>query len=223
MFEYIKGKIVEVKGSVLILELQNLAYRINIFEAGHFSSYLSSSDQATDQMVKVYIYEHINEQEHIWFGFSKQVFRDFFLALISVSGVGPKSALKMLGQIEPLEMMEMIRAKNILGLKNIKGIGEKTINRIVIEIAGKIEKIFLENDEPLTSSPAKQEFQAANSTIEENVRAALLSLGYKENEIKKSIDQVKRENFEKGAAADALSNLDNLETFLKECLQVLGK
>ncbi len=201
MFHYIKGFIVEVKDDHLVLDNNGIGYKIHVAETEYYRSFLKNQ-------VLISVYHHVNEQEQMLFGFSTRVARDFFLLLISVSGIGPKLALKILKNQDPQNLLQSIINRDVASLLTVKGLGEKTAKRILLETAKKAEILLKENYADLTDTPQPNETLA----VKREVREALLSLGYKEVQIRKTIDRVFSQ--EKQA--------NDLEDLLKKCLKHLA-
>ncbi len=202
MFDYLKGQVVEVGEDYLVLENNSIGYKIFTAENNYFKDFL-------EKTICVYLYQQISEQENALFGFATKVVRDCFLLLISVSGIGPKLAVKILRDQKVDELLGNIVQKNLEYLKTIKGLGEKTAKRILLELSKKAEKLLQENFEDLTDLASSVE---DDSRITKQAREALLGLGYKDFEIKKSIANVSKRN----------EKISSLEDFLKECLLDLG-
>ena len=201
MFHYIKGFIVEVKDDHLVLDNNGIGYKIHVAETEYYRSFLKNQ-------VLISVYHHVNEQEQMLFGFSTRVARDFFLLLISVSGIGPKLALKILKNQDPQNLLQSIINRDVASLLTVKGLGEKTAKRILLETAKKAEILLKENYQNWSESPQ----QSGTLVIKREAREALLSLGYKEVQIRKTMDEVFSQEKE----------IEDLEDLLKKCLKHLA-
>ncbi len=167
MFGFIKGKVVEIDPSYIILENNDIGYIINV--ANPYSYKL-------DNDYMIYTYNHVREDEFCLYGFQSKEEKDLFLKLISVKGLGPKMALPMLatGSISGIE--DAIERENILYLKKFPKIGDKVARQIILDLKGKLVK------------------KDNNIEIENNeLKEVLLSLGYKTGDIKKIIPNIKLE------------------------------
>ena len=123
MIEYIKGKIAEASPTNAIIECYGIGYDVNISLTTY--ALLKEGDEA-----KLYIYEAIREDAHLLYGFINKRERELFTLLISVSGVGPNTARIILSSFTPDELEGVIASGNVGLLKNVKGIGTKTAERI---------------------------------------------------------------------------------------------
>ena len=132
MIEYIKGEIVELTPTRMILECGGIGYELNI----SLNTYSAFGNKTTG---KIYIYEVIREDAHLLFGFAEKIERELFLLLTSVSGVGPNTARMILSSLPPSELVQVIGSKNEAALTAVKGIGLKTAQRILVDLKNKVK------------------------------------------------------------------------------------
>ncbi|MBO5720326.1 MAG: Holliday junction branch migration protein RuvA, partial [Bacteroidales bacterium] len=125
MIEYIKGKITEITPANAIIESYGIGYDVNISLTTY--SLLKEGEEQ-----KLYIYEAIREDAHLLYGFVNKRERELFVLLISVSGVGPNTARIILSSFTPEELENVIASGSAGLLKNVKGIGTKTAERIIV-------------------------------------------------------------------------------------------
>lgn len=177
MIEFIRGEVVELTPASVVLETNGLGYFINI-SLNTFSSIKAS------ERTKLFIYEVIREDSHSLFGFIDKKERELFLLLISVSGVGPNTARMILSSLSPSELENVIASKNESMLKNVKGIGAKTAQRIIVDLKDKIKSASFTLDNSNAS---------ASETSEEAI-AALMMLGFPANTSKKCVDTILKED-----------------------------
>src|ERR687883_2254 len=140
--------------------------------------------------VQLRIYTHVREDALQLFGFRTERERALFTLLISVSGIGPKSAVAMLSGMSADEIVTAIRTNNYARLTSIPGVGRKTAERLVIELRDKMAAL---------SSPALEEQLAARAagggapvsedTLREDALSALLNLGYQRAAAEKTVTQ----------------------------------
>ena len=168
MYDYIIGKITNIKNNAIVLENNGIGYLVYV--SNPYSFEIGSE-------VKVYLYQQIKEDENSLFGFKTNEEKELFLKLISVKGLGCKMALPILavGSIEGI--MDAIERENILYLKKFPKIGEKLAKQIILDLKGKLEFIGvgISDDEVDT---------------QEELKEVLINLGYKEKEIKPVLNQV---------------------------------
>lgn len=193
MYEFITGDIVEKTPTFIILETGNVGYFIHI----SIFTYSLLPDQNPCQL---FIHQIVREDAHILFGFINKEEREVFRQLISVSGVGANTARLILSSLSPLEIRQAINEGNVLELQQIKGIGAKSAQRIIVDLKGKIS-MAAEMDEL---------FPSKSNTIKEEALSALVNLGFAKKTVEKVLDQV-------GKGNDQLT----VEAFIKEALKKL--
>ena len=164
MFEYIKGKITDIESNYIIVDNNDIGYKI--YTASPYSFEI-------DKEYIVYIYQHIREDENSLFGFKSKDDRNLFLKLIDVKGLGPKMALPMLATGSSSGIIDAIERENILYLKKFPKIGDKVARQIILDLKG---KLVSSND--------------VVSNINDELVDALSSLGYKSADIKKVVSKV---------------------------------
>ena len=160
MFEYIKGIITDIKPNGIVLENNGIGYFIYVSNPYIFN---------VNKEYKVYIYEHILENEDSLYGFKTSKDKELFLKLISVKGLGPKMTLPLLVEDQSIE--SAIEREDITYLKKFPKIGDKLAKQIVLDLKGKLSK-----DE--------------NVKTNDELKEALIGLGYKEKEIKNVLSKV---------------------------------
>lgn len=166
MYAYIKGILTEVKPTYVVLENNNIGYKIYVSNPYSFK---------IDDTYKLYIYTHIRQEEFSLYGFKEVEEIDLFLKLIEVKGVGPKMALPMLATGSPLGIMDAINRENILYLKKFPKIGEKVAKQIILDLKGKFKVDIVEDD-----------------TYDELIEA-LKGLGYKTQDISRVLPKIEKE------------------------------
>ena len=129
MLNYIKGTIVDVNGSNIILESNSIGYEIKTPNASNFK--LNSE-------IIVYTYLHVKEDMIELYGFKCKEEKNFFCQLISVKGLGPKSALAILASSEINKTVDAINSGNFKYLQQFPGIGIKASQQIILDLRGKI-------------------------------------------------------------------------------------
>lgn len=164
MFNYIKGKVESYGPNYITLENNGIGFMIFVPNPYVYQE---------KQEYKVFIYNHIREEEFTLYGFRNEQERDFFLRLINVKGVGPKLALPILAS--PVDAIyDAIERENILYLTKFPKVGDKVARQIILDLKGKLVR----NDDLFT-----------NDGLDE-LMAVLDSLGYKKGDVKKILPQV---------------------------------
>src|SRR5580658_970256 len=127
MYDYFHGKIMEKNPAYVVLDCHGIGYLLNI-SINTFDRIPASGD------CKLYAHQAIREDAHVLYGFAEQEERVMFRDLISVSGVGAATARVMLSSMTPGDIQNAIVTGDVIRLKAIKGIGEKTAQRIIIDL-----------------------------------------------------------------------------------------
>lgn len=177
MIEYIKGKIETLNPANVIIECYGIGYDLNISLTTY--SLLKAGDE-----VKLYTYEVIREDAHLLYGFVNIRERELFTLLVSVSGVGPNTARIILSSFTPDELESVIASGNVGLLKNVKGIGSKTAERIIVDLK---DKIKVGDSTFIIGTRAEQE-------VQEETVAALVMLGYPQPAAKKVVQKLSKAN-----------------------------
>lgn len=173
MFEYIKGAVVALKPSHIILEANSVGYFITI----SLNTYTQLNGR---EAVKLYIHQVIREDAHLLYGFATEAERELFRLLISVSGIGSNTAIMMFSSLSPDEISSAILNENVNLLKSIKGIGIKTAQRVIIDLKDKIGK----------SSVGEQIVASADNTLKNEALSALVMLGFAKKSAEKELDKI---------------------------------
>ncbi|MBO4961098.1 MAG: Holliday junction branch migration protein RuvA [Flavobacteriales bacterium] len=133
MIEYIKGRLVEKNPTDVVVEsASGVAYMINV-------SLCTSSKIKDTESIKLYIHTVIREDAHQLFGFFTREEREIFRKLIAVSGVGAGTARTILSSMDPQDVIRAVSGGDVSSFKNVKGIGLKTAQRIILDLKGKLD------------------------------------------------------------------------------------
>ena len=184
MFAYIKG-ILEIKESnYIVIDINGLGYKVfmsqnNIDNIGNIGD-----------SVKVYTYVRVREDDISIYGFITQEQLKMFELLISVSGVGAKSALVMISCIEPSEFAIAVISGNVKVLTKVPGIGNKSAQRIILELKDKLKEEQLETEK---SNNLKLKERDNSENINEAI-SGLMVLGYSKRDIEKAFEHLDVDN-----------------------------
>lgn len=173
MIDYLKGRIADKKEDYCIVDTHGLGYRVYM-PSRIIDTLLLDSDQ------KVFTHHHFREDSQELYGFSESKDRDIFQLLISVSGVGPKVALKALSQFDAATLLNALSQEDIDTLTQISGVGKKGAERMIIELKDKCGQLGFE-----VSMPNTVNYKA--SSLDTDISAALKQLGYDNQEIKHAL------------------------------------
>ena len=177
MIEYLKGEITELDPTKAIIECAGVGYECNI-------SVYTYDKLRTGQVFKLYIDESIREDAHLLYGFISKQERAIYRLLISVSGVGPNTARCIQSSLSPDELVAVISTGNDRQLKNVKGIGSKTAQRIIVDLKDKIGNLGI-----AAATAASSAVVAQNENGDEAIQA-LVALGYPLANANKAITQL---------------------------------
>lgn len=184
MINFVIGEVVGIEDGLLVVSNNGIGFEINV------SNKTLSDFSLIGEVVTVYTYMQVREDDVSLFGFSTKEEKKMFLMLISVNGVGPKMALQILSGIRPDDLSAAIVSEDAASLVRIKGLGKKTAERIVLELKGKISPMEV----LLTSKKGVSVFEPASSSTGDQAEAltVLLSLGMTRAEAQRYIaDAVK--------------------------------
>lgn len=168
MIEYLKGNLTDLTPALAIVECHGVGYGVNI----SLNTYAAIQGKTE---VKLWIYEAIREDAYQLWGFSTRVERELFLLLITVSGIGAGIARMILSAMTPAELCNVISDGNDKLLKQVKGIGPKAAQRIIVDLRDKISTLEVD-----VSQGGKSTAVAAgvNREILDEAVAALTMLGF---------------------------------------------
>lgn len=213
MLAYIKGTIEMKMTGYIVIDVGGLGYKVFMSDVG------IEKIGNIGEMVKVHTYYKVREDDISIFGFNTLEELKMFELLISVSGVGAKTALTMLAVCEPSEFALAVIAEDVKTLTQIPGIGAKSAQRIILELKDKItkeqqiEKINAQvNSKSKTKSETEDKLQVAieNNNKVAEAMAALQVLGYNKKEIEKAFAKLDKNEL-------------STEELIKKGLNLLGK
>lgn len=173
MIEYIDGELVTRTPTFGVIETNGIGY---IFQ----TSLHSFENLAGKKKVKIFIHTSIREDAHVLFGFSHEAERTMFRSLISVSGIGPASAIAALSSYTPSELQTAIIQGDVAALKKIKGVGAKSAERIIVDLKDKIGAGEANFDI----------FGGQNNTLRSEALRALRNLGFDQRKAQNVVDKV---------------------------------
>ena len=180
MITFLRGKISSLDQNSIELDVSGVGY--NCIVSLNTSKFYSNK---INEEIMILTYHHINETTQSLFGFFDKDEKDMFELLISVSGVGPKTAIQFFSSASADDIKSYIKLGEVKALTSIPGIGPKTAKRIIVDIKEKITSIS-DNDIPV------EEVVSENSNHKDAIDA-LLVLGYSKKDIIKCINQLTSE------------------------------
>ena len=173
MIAHINGKLVEKNPTTLIIECNGLGYEVKI-------SLHTFSAIGSEEAVKVYTQFIVREDAQLLYGFATKEEREMFNHLVSVSGIGPNTAMIMLSSLTPDEVANAIQTEDVRTIQSIKGIGAKTAQRVIIDLKDKVLKL----------SVASENIAFSHNTIRFDALNALVSLGFDKKSADKVLDKL---------------------------------
>lgn len=165
MYEYINGTLAEVAPAYAVVDAGGVGYFVNI----SLNTY-SAIEKA--EQVKLYVHHIVREDAELLYGFASKEERDLFRLLISVSGVGGNTARMIQSTYSPSELRNIIATGNAVLLKNVKGLGLKTAQKIIVDLSGKMV------DLPSHGAADNALAVSQRSEIFDEALAALVMLGF---------------------------------------------
>ena len=178
MYEYIRGTVAEVAPAYAVLDVGGVGYYLHI----SLETY-TAIEHASE--AKLYVHYVVREDAQLLYGFSTKVERELFRLLISVSGVGGNTARMILSTYSPRELQGIISAGNAVLLKNVKGLGLKTAQKIIVDLSGKLMTLEAGNAGASPSTP--------DGGVVEEALEALVMLGFARGVAEKAVRAVVRE------------------------------
>lgn len=178
MIAYIQGKLIVKDPTYVIIDVGGVGYHIRI------SLQTYSALTITDELVKLHTHLNIKEDAHTLFGFFEIDEKELFVDLLSVSGIGPGTAMVMLSSLSASEIKHAIVTEDVRTVQSIKGIGAKTAARAIIELKDKLKK------EQMVGGSSTSVNNMPTYSIKNEALAALTTLGIARNVAEKSIEAI---------------------------------
>jgi Holliday junction DNA helicase RuvA len=176
MIGRLTGRLASKAPDQVLLEVGGVGYLVHI----PLSTFYELPEQ--EAPASLWIHTHVREDALSLYGFLTERERSLFLLLLGVTGIGPRVALTVLSGIPPLELVEALRRQDVRRLVAVPGVGKKTAERMVLELA---ERVAALPGEAPAREPAAVAF--------EDVVSALVNLGYRKTEAEKAVDATARE------------------------------
>jgi Holliday junction DNA helicase RuvA len=173
MIHHLRGRLTERSLTHAVIECAGVGYYLNI--SVHTASQLSA-----DEACLLLVHEVIREDAHELYGFIDALEREAFRKLIGVSGVGAGTARMVLSSLPPAELAQVITSGNVDALKNIKGIGAKTAQRILVDLQ---DKFGIDQD-------LGEKILIGGNTVMNEALTALSSLGFDRTKAHKTLERI---------------------------------
>ena len=177
MYEYINGTLAEVAPAYAVVDAGGVGYFINI-------SLNTYSTIEKMEQVKLFVHHIVREDAEMLYGFASKEERDLFRLLISVSGVGGNTARMIQSTYSPSELRNIIATGNAVLLKNVKGLGLKTAQKIIVDLSGKMV------DLPSHNASANILLASQHPEAYDEALTALVMLGFAKNASEKVLQKI---------------------------------
>lgn len=192
MITHLNGKLVEKNPTSLVIECNGVGYEVKI-------SLTTFSQLSESESIKIFTQFIVREDAQLLYGFASKEERDVFNHLISVSGIGPNTAMIMLSSLSPEEIAHAIQVEDVKTIQGVKGIGIKTAQRVIIDLKDKMLKM----------SFSTENIFVLNNTNRFDALTALVSLGFDKKSVEKALDKV------------ATIGDETVEQLIKDALKIL--
>ena len=171
MINFLKGRIEDINPDSVVIDVNGMGYEILVSNPEKFSLY---------QDTLVYTYLKLAENDIALYGFINREEKDLFLKLISVKGIGPKSAMAMLSKADYSNIIEAIEVGNLNYLKKLPSIGPKAAQQIILDLKGhlRVDKVEVKKENPLHNE----------------AKEALKTFGFKVSEIDVALSKIQEDN-----------------------------
>lgn len=183
VYDYMKGQVTAITPEYVVVEVYGIGYQI---VAGNPFAFSASEGKEA----KVYLYQHVREDNITLFGFQTTEERYLFKKLLGVSGIGPKSALAITAAGDATQLINAIEIEDDVYLTKFPSVGKKTARQIILDLKGKLGDVVTSEIPHFT--PQKEITDGLNPQLEEAI-LALQALGYSERELKKIIPKLTEE------------------------------
>ena len=173
MIAQLQGKLIEKNPTNLVIDCGGVGYDVKI-------SLHTFSSIGSEEAIKVYTQFIVREDAQLLYGFASKEEREMFTYLISVSGIGPNTAMIMLSSLIPHEIAHAIQTEDVRTIQSIKGIGIKTAQRVIIDLKDKMAKW----------SSSVENLPVGHNTNKFDALTALVSLGFDKKNAEKALDKI---------------------------------
>ena len=199
MYEYLTGVVTFINPYYLVIETNGIGYQIALGNPYRYSSKLNKE-------IKLYVHQVIREDAHLLYGFDSLEEKQLFLRLVSVSGIGPKSALAIMASDDHSGLIQAVETGDVTYLTKFPGVGKKTAQQMILDLKGKFGELSIDTPFNLFDESTAQDATALSEAME-----ALSALGYSDKEVKRVEKQLKE--------------VENLTTdeYLRQALRLMMK
>lgn len=180
MIGQLRGQLLQKKPNLVLVDVQGVGYEVHI----PLTSFYELPAEGEELVLK--IHTHVREDAFTLFGFKTQREKEFFLKLVSISGIGPKLAISILSGAKVEELAQAISDGNLGRLTAIPGVGRKTGERVILELKSQVAPFLVPGQTDVTRQPEKAD------GLQEDILSALVNLGYAKPGAEKALASVLR-------------------------------
>lgn len=191
MISYLEGKIIDKSEKFFTVNVGGVGYRVFSHEG------VLEKIPTVNQSVSIWTHLYVREDTLDLYGFLSQEELDFFETLISITGIGPKSALGILEVAPVMSLKQAIVSEDETFFTKVSGVGKKTAQRLILELKNKLSKKIA----PVKGSDSEQMGEALE---------ALISLGYNQRDARRALQEIPKD-------------IKSVEAKVKSALKLLGK
>ena len=182
MIASLRGTVIELEGNLAVIDVHGVGYQV-------FCTQAAAATLEINTEIKIVTYTEVREDAIRIFGFESKLEKQTFLLLTLVKGIGPKSALDVLSRIDAKTLLKIIAGGDVSKLKAVKGIGQKTAERVVVELKDKVAQFVMEqyaeragHGAEIENSP-KAALESPAAIIFEDAKLALQALGFARRDV----------------------------------------
>ncbi len=181
-----------LRGKILSKNQDNLSCTVFAHHVGYEVTLprLAFDSLALEERVDLWIHTHVREDILHLYGFPLEIERNLFRLLLSVSGLGPKTAISLLSEHGPKRLVELVIRQDSTGLAEASGVGKKLAQKIGIELSTKLEKLQWLESVTMTADRTAPKTESKEELLRADLVSALVNLGYHPNHIKTTMDSI---------------------------------
>lgn len=168
MIGFLEGSVFDVGSETFLLSVNGVGYEVQAS-----AQTLADLQMMPGQSLKVWIYSHVREDAFQLFGFLTKPEKDFFMQLLKVNGVGPKSALAVMSGAPAAQIQDWIEASDAKALSALPKVGKKTAEQIILTLQGKLVRV----------EPAGKARGPRLTETHRQITSALVNLGFKSQNV----------------------------------------
>lgn len=184
MIDFIEGNVTYLETDYIVIETGGIGYRIFCTNPYDYQS-------EEGKRIRIHTHYHVKEDAMHLYGFATREQRELFRMLLEVNGVGPKAALSILASATPEQLVSAIGREDVQALTKFPGIGKKTAQRLILDLKDKLKGMAAEYPASVEERGGSDASLSASSSSLDEALEALVSLGYRREEINRILPSLK--------------------------------